>query len=69
MSCREEMRILHLSSPATLLCFIREMAVTRVSMAEAYSPAAASCTALAIAELETVLFLLMISSNSGSDRP
>ena len=26
-------------------------------------------TALAMAELETVRFLLMISSNSGSDRP
>ena len=55
VSWREEMRILHLSSPATLLCLIREIAVTRVSIAEAYSPAAASWTALAMAELDTVL--------------
>lgn len=69
VSWRLEIRILHLSSLATLLCFIREIAVTRVSIAEANSPLAASWTALAMAELETVRFLLMISSNSGSDRP
>ena len=70
----------------TLLCLMREMAVTKVSIAEANSPLAASCTALAMAELDTVLqhymvrivlgvgktshlFRLIISSNSGSDRP
>ena len=96
------MRILQRSSLATLLCLINEIAVTRVSMAEANSPLAASWksdelglsqlrqkrgfkalkpltkatewegftwTALAMAELETVRFLLIISSNSGSERP
>lgn len=42
------------------------MAVTNVSMALAYSPALASCTALDMALLETVLFLCKISSNSAS---
>lgn len=45
---------------------MREMAVTSVSIALAYSPAAASDTARAIAELETVRLRPMISSNSVS---
>jgi hypothetical protein len=45
---------------------MREIAVTKVSIALANSPAAASDTALEIAELDTVLFLLMTSSNSAS---
>lgn len=40
--------------------------MTKVSIALAYSPAAASDTARAIAEDETVLFRLIISSNSCS---
>ena len=60
------MRILHLSSWATFDCFIKEMAVTKVSMDEAKSLTAASCTALAIAEEDTVRFLAIISSNSTS---
>jgi hypothetical protein len=60
------MRILHLSSLATFDCLISEMAVARVSIALVYSPAAASDTARAIAELLTVLFRPMISSNSAS---
>jgi hypothetical protein len=43
-----------------------EMAVTKVSMALANSPDAASVTALEIADLETVLFLPITSSNSAS---
>lgn len=42
------------------------MAVAKVSIALEYSPAAASDTARAIAELLTVLFLFIISSNSVS---
>lgn len=60
------MRILQRSSFATFDCLIREIAVANVSMALAYSPAAASLTARAIAELLTVLFRPMISSNSAS---
>ena len=60
------MRIRHLSSWATFDCFIKEMAVTKVSMDEAKSLTAASCTALAIAEEDTVRFLAIISSNSTS---
>jgi len=48
---------------------MREIAVTSVSMAEPYSLHDASCTALAIAEEDTVLFLDMISSNSTSLNP
>lgn len=66
MSCRELIRILHLSSLAILDCLINEIAVTKVSIALANSPALASCTALDIALLETVLFLWKISSNSCS---
>jgi hypothetical protein len=51
---------------ATFDCLINDIAVANVSMALAYSPAAASLTARAIAELLTVLFLPMISSNSTS---
>ena len=39
VSCRELMRILQRSSLAILLCLMSEMAVTRVSIALAYSPA------------------------------
>lgn len=46
MSCKELIKILHRSSCATLDCFINEIAVTRVSIALEYSPAAASETAL-----------------------
>ena len=61
------MRILHRSSWATFDCLIREIAVTNVSMADEYSPAAASDTARAIAELLTVLFRAIISSKSTSE--
>lgn len=43
-----------------------EMAVTSVSMADAYSPAAASLTARAMALDDTVRLRLMTSSNSAS---
>lgn len=62
------MRILHRSSLAIFDCLIREIAVTNVSIALANSPALASCTALDIALLDTVLFLWKISSNSCSLR-
>lgn len=51
---------------ATLDCLMSEMAVTRVSMALANSPALASATARAMALLDTVRFRDMISSNSAS---
>lgn len=60
------MRILQRSSLATLDCLMSEIAVTRVSMALANSPVLASATARAMALLDTVLFLDMISSNSDS---
>jgi len=66
VSWRELIKILHLSSAATLDCFISEMAVTKVSMALAYSPAAASDTARAIADEDTVRLRPIISSNSCS---
>lgn len=62
------MRILHLSSLAILDCLISDTAVTSVSIALAKSPALASCTALEMALLETVLFRWKISSNSCSLR-
>ena len=46
MSCKEEMRIRQRSSCDTFDCLIKEIAVTNVSMAEAKSFDAASCTAL-----------------------
>lgn len=67
MSCNELIRILHLSSCATLDCLISEMAVTKVSMAFAYSPEDASVTARAIAELDTALLRFIVSSNSASE--
>lgn len=57
VSWSEAIKILHRSSLAILLCLMSEMAVTSVSMALAYSPALASCTAREMALLETVLFL------------
>lgn len=60
------LKFIHYTISITLLCLMREIAVTRVSIALAYSPAAASETALAIALLDTVLFLLITSSNSWS---
>lgn len=60
------MRILHRSSAATLDCLMSDIAVTNVSMALAYSPAAASDTARAMADDETVRLRPMISSNSCS---
>ena len=63
------MRIRHRSSCATLDCLISEIAVTNVSMADAKSLAAASCTARAMALELTVRFLAMISSNSTSLNP
>lgn len=51
---------------ATLDCLMSEMAVTSVSMALANSPALASATARAMALLDTVRFLDIISSNSAS---
>ena len=41
-ACSEWMRMRQRSSPATFDCLISEIAVTRVSIAEAYSPLAAS---------------------------
>jgi hypothetical protein len=66
VSCNELISILQRSSFATFDCLINEIAVANVSMALEYSPAAASDTARAIAELLTVRFLLIISSNSVS---
>lgn len=66
VSCSDVISILQRSSFATFDCLMREIAVARVSMALAYSPAAASLTARAIAELLTVLLRPMISSNSTS---
>ena len=37
LTCKDDIRILHLSSLATFDCLMREIAVTRVSMAEPYS--------------------------------
>ena len=69
MSCNDVIKIRHRSSCATLDCLISEIAVTSVSIALAKSFDAASCTALAIAELETVRFRAIISSNSASLSP
>ena len=55
VSCSEWMRMRHRSSPATFDCLISEIAVTSVSIAEAYSPFAASCTARVMADVDTVL--------------
>jgi hypothetical protein len=46
VSCNELISILQRSSCATFDCLISEMAVTKVSIALEYSPAAASETAL-----------------------
>ena len=37
VTCKDDIRILHLSSLATFDCFIREIAVTKVSIADPYS--------------------------------
>jgi len=60
------MSILQRSSPEIFDCLIKEMAVTRVSIAPAKSPELASCTALLIALLDTVLLRWKISANSAS---
>lgn len=36
-TCKDDIRILHRSSLATFDCFIREIAVTKVSIADPYS--------------------------------
>ena len=37
VTCKDDIRILHRSSLATFDCFIREIAVTKVSIADPYS--------------------------------
>ena len=37
VTCKDDIRILHRSSLATFDCFIREIAVTNVSIADPYS--------------------------------
>ena len=67
LTCNDVMSTLHRSSFATRDCRINDIAVTSVSIADAYSPAAASDTARDIALHETVRFRFIISSISASD--
>lgn len=63
-TCNEVIIILQRGSSVTREERIRAMAVTRVSMADTKSPAAASDTAREIALLDTVRLRFIISSNS-----
>ena len=67
LTCNDVISTLHRSSFATRDCRISDIAVTSVSIADAYSPAAASDTARVIALHETVRFRFIISSISASD--